>query len=92
MCVRDKAVELLCKTGSLMKETDLVDWFIPLRLAGGEWFTARRLAGGEWFTARVSACGLLHIAHPSAREMLKAELRTIYSQLYRDDMPKAINV
>ncbi|GKC20684.1 serine/threonine-protein phosphatase 2A 65 kDa regulatory subunit A beta isoform, partial [Tanacetum coccineum] len=64
-CVRDKAAELLCKTGSQMKETDLVDWFIPL---------VKRLAGGEWFTARVYACGLFDIAHPSAREMLKADL------------------
>ena len=29
-CVRDKAVESLCKIGSQMRETDLVDWFIPL--------------------------------------------------------------
>jgi len=29
-CVRDKAVESLCRIGSQMRETDLVDWFIPL--------------------------------------------------------------
>lgn len=29
-CVREKAVESLCRIGSQMRETDLVDWFIPL--------------------------------------------------------------
>ncbi|KAL6522273.1 hypothetical protein OROHE_016826 [Orobanche hederae] len=46
-----------------------------------------RLAAGEWFTARVSACGLFHIAYLSAPDMLKSELRSIYSQLCQDDMP-----
>ncbi|OVA03963.1 HEAT [Macleaya cordata] len=77
-CVRDKAVESLCRIGAQMKESDLVDWFIPL---------VKRLASGEWFTARVSSCGLFHIAYPSAPEMLKTELRSIYSQLCQDDMP-----
>ncbi|ESR55104.1 hypothetical protein CICLE_v10022447mg [Citrus x clementina] len=45
-CMRDKAVESLCRIGSQMRESDLVDWFIPL---------VKRLAAGEWFTARVSA-------------------------------------
>ncbi|KAF6147134.1 hypothetical protein GIB67_036853 [Kingdonia uniflora] len=77
-CVRDKAVESLCRIGAQMKESDLVDWFIPL---------VKRLAAGEWFTARVSSCGLFHIAYPSAPEILKTELRSIYSQLCQDDMP-----
>ena len=47
----------------------------------------QRLAAGEWFTARVSSCGLFHIAYPSAPEMLKTELRSIYGQLCQDDMP-----
>lgn len=47
----------------------------------------QRLAAGEWFTARVSSCGLFHIAYPSATELLKAELRSIYGQLCQDDMP-----
>lgn len=47
----------------------------------------QRLAAGEWFTARVSSCGLFHIAYPSASEVLKTELRTIYNQLCQDDMP-----
>ncbi|PSR91184.1 Serine/threonine-protein like [Actinidia chinensis var. chinensis] len=77
-CVRDKAVESLCGIGSQMRDYDLVDWFIPL---------VKRLATGEWFTARVSACGLFHIAYPSASEMLKTELRSVYNQLCQDDMP-----
>ncbi|MBA0727560.1 hypothetical protein Golax_000537 [Gossypium laxum] len=77
-CVRDKAVESLCKIGSQMRENDLIEWFTPL---------VKRLAAGEWFTARVSACGLFHIAYPSAPETLKTELRSIYGQLCQDDMP-----
>ncbi|CAL9248666.1 unnamed protein product [Arabidopsis halleri] len=61
-CVREKAVESLCRVGSQMKESDLVDHFIPL---------VKRLAAGEWFTARVSACGVFHIAYPSAPDMFK---------------------
>ena len=49
--------------------------------------TLQRLAAGEWFTARVSACGLFHIAYPSAPDLLKTELRSIYNQLCQDDMP-----
>ncbi|KAL6582028.1 hypothetical protein OROMI_006042 [Orobanche minor] len=45
------------------------------------------LAAGKWFAARVSACGLFHIAYLSAPDMLKSELRSIYSQLCQDDMP-----
>ncbi|MBA0878629.1 hypothetical protein Goshw_019203, partial [Gossypium schwendimanii] len=77
-CVRDKAVESLCRIGAQMREQDLVEYFIPL---------VKRLAAGEWFTARVSSCGLFHIAYPSAPEALKTELRAIYSQLCQDDMP-----
>ncbi|KAL2559038.1 Serine/threonine-protein phosphatase 2A 65 kDa regulatory subunit A beta isoform [Forsythia ovata] len=77
-CVRDKSVESLCRIGLQMRENDLVDWFIPL---------VKRLAAGEWFTARVSACGVFHVAYPSAPDVLKTELRSIYSQLCQDDMP-----
>jgi hypothetical protein len=51
------------------------------------YFVLQRLAAGEWFTARVSGCGLFHIAYASAPEILKIELRSIYSQLCQDDMP-----
>ena len=33
-CVRDKAVESLCRIGSQMRESDLVDWFVPLVKVG----------------------------------------------------------
>lgn len=59
--------------------------FVPFSLAIIS--NIQRLAAGEWFTARVSSCGLFHIAYPSAPETLKSELRTMYSQLCRDDMP-----
>uniref|UniRef100_A0A7N0T3G6 Protease Do-like PDZ domain-containing protein n=1 Tax=Kalanchoe fedtschenkoi TaxID=63787 RepID=A0A7N0T3G6_KALFE len=34
----------------------------------------------EWVTTRVSACGLFHIAYPSAPDLLKIELRSIYGE------------
>ncbi|KAG0449022.1 hypothetical protein HPP92_027532 [Vanilla planifolia] len=77
-CVRDKAVESLCRIGSQMKESDIVDWLVPL---------VKRLAAGEWFTARVSSCGLFNVAYPCSPDMLKTELRSIYGQLCQDDMP-----
>ncbi|MFQ6638160.1 hypothetical protein Gotur_012986 [Gossypium turneri] len=83
-CVRDKAVESLCRIGAQMREQDLVEFFIPLNVFV---FNMQRLAAGEWFTARVSSCGLFHIAYPSAPEALKTELRTLYGQLCQDDMP-----
>ncbi|RWW01640.1 hypothetical protein BHE74_00032475 [Ensete ventricosum] len=77
-CVRDKAVESLCRIGAQMRESNLVNWFAPL---------LKRLAAGEWFTSRVSSCGLFHIAYPSAPDQLQAELRSMYGQLCQDDMP-----
>ncbi|XP_058741597.1 serine/threonine-protein phosphatase 2A 65 kDa regulatory subunit A beta isoform-like [Vicia villosa] len=77
-CVRDNAVDLLCRIGSQMRESDLVEYFIPL---------VNRLAVGEWFTARVYACGLFHNAYLTAPEAIKTELRSIYIQLSQDDMP-----
>lgn len=35
----------------------------------------------------MSACGLFHIAYPSAPDLLRAELRSVYNQLCHDDMP-----
>lgn len=35
----------------------------------------------------MSACGLFHIAYPSAPELLRSELRSVYNQLCHDDMP-----
>ncbi|KAE8666074.1 Serine/threonine-protein phosphatase 2A 65 kDa regulatory subunit A beta isoform [Hibiscus syriacus] len=67
--------------GSQMRQNDLVDSFVPL---------VKRLAAREWFSTRVSSCGLFHIAYPSAPEMLKTELRSIYSQLCQDDMPMMV--
>ncbi|KAL3654179.1 hypothetical protein CASFOL_003860 [Castilleja foliolosa] len=75
-CVRDKAVESLCRIGSQMRDNDLINSFVPV---------VKRLAAGESFTARASACGLFHVAYPSAPDMLKTELRSIYRLLCQDD-------
>ncbi|KAI7986888.1 Serine/threonine-protein phosphatase 2A 65 kDa regulatory subunit A beta isoform [Camellia lanceoleosa] len=49
--------------------------------------TSERVYRATEHSTRVSACGLFHTAYPSASEMLKTELRSIYSQLCQDDMP-----
>uniref|UniRef100_A0A7N0TZN7 Phosphatase PP2A regulatory subunit A/Splicing factor 3B subunit 1-like HEAT repeat domain-containing protein n=1 Tax=Kalanchoe fedtschenkoi TaxID=63787 RepID=A0A7N0TZN7_KALFE len=74
-CARDKAMESLCRIGAQMRDSELVEWFISL---------VKRLAAGEWFTARVSACGMFHVAYPSAPDLLKTELMSIYD-LTQDD-------
>ncbi|KAL0760017.1 hypothetical protein Bca101_076167 [Brassica carinata] len=79
-CVREKVVDSLCKIGSEMRESDLVDSFVPL-------VKVRQLAAGEWFAARVSACGLFHVAYQGCTDVLKTELQSIYNQLCQDDMP-----
>ncbi|KAI7978932.1 Serine/threonine-protein phosphatase 2A 65 kDa regulatory subunit A beta isoform [Camellia lanceoleosa] len=66
-CVRDKAVESLCRIGAQMREQDLIESFIPL---------VKRLASGEWFTARVSSCGLFHIAYPNDMPMVRRAAAT----------------
>ncbi|XP_070024758.1 serine/threonine-protein phosphatase 2A 65 kDa regulatory subunit A beta isoform-like isoform X2 [Nicotiana sylvestris] len=76
-CVRDKAVESLCKIGSQMREPDLIESFIPL---------LKKLADKEW-TAQSSSCGLFHIAYPNATEPLREELRTLYNQLCHNETP-----
>ncbi|KAG2265586.1 hypothetical protein Bca52824_072665 [Brassica carinata] len=88
-CVREKVVDSLCKIGSEMRESDLVDSFVPLvksRLICF-FFILWRLAAGEWFAARVSACGLFHVAYQGCTDVLKTELQSIYNQLCQDDMP-----
>ncbi|KAG5383744.1 hypothetical protein IGI04_035214 [Brassica rapa subsp. trilocularis] len=84
--VEEKAVESLCRVGTQMRESDLVDHFLPLvkvRQGGGEQNSLclifDRLAACEWFPARVSTCGVFHIAYPSAPNTLKTELRSIYT-------------
>ncbi|CAF1974606.1 unnamed protein product [Brassica napus] len=79
-CVREKVVDSLCKIGSEMRESDLVDSFVPL-------VKVRQLAAGEWFAARVSACGLFHVPYQGCTDVLKTELQSIYNQLCQDDMP-----
>uniref|UniRef100_A0A2N9GDU1 Reverse transcriptase zinc-binding domain-containing protein n=1 Tax=Fagus sylvatica TaxID=28930 RepID=A0A2N9GDU1_FAGSY len=79
-CVREKAVESLCRVGSQMREIDVVDWFIPL---------GKRLAAGEWFTARVSACpaatNLGKFAATVESAHLKTDIMSMFEDLTQDD-------
>lgn len=76
--VRDKAVESLRKIAEKHSAPALEEHFIPMIL---------RLAQGDWFTSRTSSCGLFAVAYPRANPAQKAELRTTFRALCRDDTP-----
>ncbi|KJH48794.1 HEAT repeat protein [Dictyocaulus viviparus] len=76
--VRDKAVESLRKIADKHSTPALEDYFIPM---------LKRLATGDWFTSRTSACGLFSVAYPRVSPAIKAELRSLFRQLCRDDTP-----
>ena len=76
--VRDKAVESLAKIAESLPASLLEMHFIPL---------VTRLAKTEWFTARVSSCGLFAVAYAKSSSDVKAELRTGYNALCKDETP-----
>lgn len=47
----------------------------------------QRLATGEWFTSRVSAAGLFATAYPKVTPALRQELRTLFTNLCKDETP-----
>jgi serine/threonine-protein phosphatase 2A regulatory subunit A len=47
----------------------------------------QRLRQAEWFTPRVSVCGLFAVTYPKADPETKAELRTLFKELSRDETP-----
>ncbi|RCN40664.1 HEAT repeat protein [Ancylostoma caninum] len=76
--VRDKAVESLRKIADKHSTAALEEYFIPM---------LKRLATGDWFTSRTSACGLFSVAYPRVSPAIKAELRSLFRQMCRDDTP-----
>ncbi|PIO77760.1 HEAT repeat protein [Teladorsagia circumcincta] len=76
--VRDKAIGSLRKLADKHSTAALEEYFIPM---------LRRLATGDWFTSRTSACGLFSVAYPRVSPAIKAELRSLFRQMCRDDTP-----
>mmetsp|Transcript_18026 Transcript_18026/g.37128 ORF Transcript_18026/g.37128 Transcript_18026/m.37128 type:complete len:583 (+) Transcript_18026:215-1963(+) len=76
--VREKAVESLNKIAAQLNPSLLEMHYIPL---------VTRLAREEWFTARVSSCGLFAVAYQPSSAEIKAELRTGYNALVKDETP-----
>jgi len=76
--VRDKAVESLNKVADALSMEHLLKHFVPL---------IRRLVQGDWFTSRISACGLFAVAYARLDPATKAEIRTSFTQLCRDETP-----
>jgi serine/threonine-protein phosphatase 2A regulatory subunit A len=47
----------------------------------------QRLRQAEWFTPRVSVCGLFAVTYPKADPEVRAEMRTLFKELSRDETP-----
>jgi serine/threonine-protein phosphatase 2A regulatory subunit A len=76
--VRAKAVDSLVLVGKAMPGPLIQEHFVPL---------VKRLQGGEFFTSRISAAGLFATIYPSTPVPTRPQLRKLYEQLAKDDMP-----
>lgn len=75
--VRDTAVGSLRTVGESLPEAAIQEHFVPM---------LRRLEAKEW-TARVSASQLFVTAYPRANPSTRAELRSEFASLARDETP-----
>ena len=46
-----------------------------------------RLAQGDWFTSKISACGLFAVAYGRLPPPTKADIRSTFAALCREDTP-----
>ncbi|KAF3515131.1 hypothetical protein F2Q69_00007997 [Brassica cretica] len=84
--VREKAVDSLCKIGSQMKESDLVNSFVPLlkRLAAGECYS--QLCQDDMpMMRRADASNLGKFATTLESAFLNVEIMTMFDGLTKDD-------
>ncbi|WZZ45601.1 hypothetical protein YC2023_041860 [Brassica napus] len=84
--VREKAVDSLCKIGSQMKESDLVNSFVPLlkRLAAGECYS--QLCQDDMpMMRRADASNLGKFATTLKSAFLNVEIMTMFDGLTKDD-------
>ena len=76
-----------CMSGQSSCTLICVSWLYSLYMQTHVSVVSQRLATGEWFTSRVSACSTFASAYPRAPPPLRAELRTLFAQLCRDETP-----
>nr|CAB3479602.1 unnamed protein product [Digitaria exilis] len=72
-CVRDKAVESLCRIGAQMNEGDIVDWFIPA------------VKDKSWRVRYMVANQLYELCEAVGPEPTSADLVQAYVRLLRDN-------
>ncbi|GJN12897.1 hypothetical protein PR202_ga31220 [Eleusine coracana subsp. coracana] len=83
-CVRDKAVESLCRIGAQMKESDIVDWFIPvvkIKIQCVYWL----LKDKSWRVRYMVANQLYELCEAVGPEPTRADLVPAYVRLLRDN-------
>lgn len=76
--VRERAVASLNSVAAALSAEHLLAHFVPL---------VKRLATADWFTSRISACALFTVAYPRVPNATRAELRSSFKSLCRDDTP-----
>jgi len=76
--VRDKAVAALNEVARALSTEHLLAQFVPL---------VKRLATADWFTSRISACSLFTVIYPRLPPAVRADIRSTFTALCRDDTP-----
>ncbi|OQS07232.1 phosphatase 2 [Thraustotheca clavata] len=76
--VRDMACKSMVKVVKLMPPEHISEHFVAV---------LRRLVTREWFTSRIAACNLFQVGYDVLSPTIQAEMRGMFSQLCRDDLP-----
>jgi HEAT repeat protein len=76
--VRQKAVESLVQVGKQMPASTLQSEMKEV---------VKRMASGDFFPSRISAAGLFATVYPSTPPAMRPQLRKMYEQLAKDEMP-----
>ncbi|KAF0759610.1 hypothetical protein AaE_003680, partial [Aphanomyces astaci] len=76
--VRDTACKSMCKVVRQMSPEHITEHFVAV---------VRRLVTREWYTSRIAASGLFQVSYDQLPPATQAEMRAMFIQLCRDDLP-----
>ncbi|KAF0691128.1 Aste57867_17585 [Aphanomyces stellatus] len=76
--VRDTACKSMCKVVKQMSPEHIAEHFVAV---------LRRLVTRDWYTSRIAACGLFQVGYDQLPTSIQAEMRAMFGQLCRDDLP-----
>ncbi|ETV93220.1 hypothetical protein H310_12816 [Aphanomyces invadans] len=76
--VRDTACKSMCKVVRQMTPEHISEHFVAV---------VRRLVTREWYTSRIAASGLFQVCYDQLNPATQAEMRSMFIQLCRDDLP-----